>query len=365
MRSPAVCTSLRHLAISARMSVSNCSHSFYNRKMRPDIEISFVLVLGAVLSNGVMGSAAAQSSLPAHVEAFIEEMAQKHQFRHAELRRLFARVQPRPAVIRAMTAPRTARPWHEFRLANVTAARIEGGVRYWQQHAAIVARAAREYGVPEEVIVATIGIETHYGRVTGGFRILEALAMLAFQYPPRADFFRRELEEYLLLAREAGFAPLEVRGSYAGAIGIPQFMPSSYRKFAIDFDGDGKRDLVGTPADAIGSVANYYKAYGWRAGEVTAVQAEAGASAVAAAESEGIKPQTRIAEFRRRGVVPLSPVSDEAVAALFAVDADNGPRYWLGFNNFYVITRYNRSVNYALAVMELAGELRAAMNQQR
>ncbi len=322
------------------------------------------MVLGIVLLNSVAGTAAAQSGLPASVEAFIEEMSQKHQFHHAELRRLFARVQPRPAVIRAMTGPRTARPWHEFRLAHVNPARIEGGVRYWQQHAAIVARATRDYGVPEEVIVATIGIETHYGRVTGGFRVVEALAMLAFHYPPRADFFRRELEECLLLAREAGFDPLEIRGSYAGAIGIPQFLPSSYRKFAVDFDGDGKRDLMGTPADAIGSVANYYKAHGWRAGETTAVQAEASASVVAAAEAEGIKPQTRISEFRRRGVLPLSPVSEEAQAALFAVEADNGPRYWLGLNNFYVITRYNRSVNYALAVMELASELRAAMTQR-
>lgn len=327
--------------------------------------LALVLCVAFSIGIGITWPAAAQTPLQSEVESFIEGMVQKHQFRRGELRRLFSQVQPRPAVIRAMTAPRTARPWHEFRLSYINPPRIDGGIRFWQQHAGIVARATREYGVPEEVIVATIGIETLYGRVTGSFRVLDALTMLAFHYPPRADFFRRELEEYLLLTREAGFDPLAMRGSFAGAIGIPQFLPSSYRNFAVDFDGDGKRDLVGTPADAIGSVANYYKTFGWRAGEGTLVEAEANAGAVEAAMSGEIKPQTRIGELRRRGVLPLAPVSDEAEAALFVVEADDGPRYWLGLNNFYVITRYNRSVNYALAVLELARELRAAMRQQR
>jgi peptidoglycan lytic transglycosylase B len=311
-----------------------------------------------------MAQSTAQSFSQAEIRAFIDEMVQKHQFSPAELRRLFSEVQPRPAVIRAMMAPRTARPWHEFRLTYINAQRIDGGVRFWQQHAGVVARAAREYGVPEEIIVATIGVETLYGRVTGTFRVLDVLTMLAFQYPPRADFFRRELEEYLLLTREAGFDPLALRGSPAGAIGLPQFLPSSYRSFAVDFDGDGKRDLIGTPADAIGSVANYYRTFGWRTGEEAIVEAEANAGAVEAAKSGDIKPQIRVAELRRRGVVPLAPVSDEAEAAVLVVEAEDGPRYWLGLNNFYVVTRYNRSVNYALVVLELARELRAAMRQR-
>ena len=323
-----------------------------------------VLVAWVALSIGVTWPAAAQTALQPAVETFIDEMVQKHQFRRTELRQLFSQVQSRPAVIRAMMAPRTARPWHEFRLTYINPQRIDGGVRFWQQHAGVIARATREYGVPEEVIVATIGIETLYGRVTGNFKVLDALAMLAFQYPPRADFFRRELEEYLLLTREAGLDPLAIRGSTAGAIGIPQFLPSSYRSFAVDFDGDGKRDLLSTPADAIGSVANYYKAFGWRPGEETVVEAEANAGAVEAAMSRDIKPQTRVGELRRRGVVPLAQISDEVEAALFAVEAEDGTRYWLGLNNFYVITRYNRSVNYALAVLELARELRAAMRQR-
>jgi membrane-bound lytic murein transglycosylase B len=308
---------------------------------------------------GVASHSAAQPQLEPAVALFIDEMVGKHQFRRAELQRLFAKVQPRPSIIRAMTAPSTARPWHEFRGIYVNRVRIEAGVKFWRVHASAVERASREYGVPEEVIVATIGIETHYGRNTGNFRILEALSMLAFQYPPRAEFFRRELEEYLLLAREAGFDPMTVRGSYAGAIGIPQFLPSSYRAYAVDFDGDGIRDLIGTPADAIGSVANYYRKFGWRAGETVAVPAEASGSSVDTAKIGDIRPQTPVGELRRQGVVPLAAVGDETEAALFSVETESGPRYWLGLNNFYVITRYNRSINYALAVHELAQELRA------
>ena len=314
-----------------------------------------------LLSIGVAPRAAAQPALSPDVESFIDEMVQQHHFRRAWLRRLFARVQPRPAVIRAMTAPVTARPWYEFRDLYVNSDRIESGVKFWRRNADSLERAKREYGVPEDVIVATIGIESNYGRNTGTFKVLEALAMLAFGYPPRADFFHGELEAFLLLAREAGLDPLAVKGSYAGAIGIPQFLPSNYRDYAVDFDGDGKRDLVGTPADAIGSIANYYRKFGWREGEAAVVPADASGSVVDPAEWRGIKPETEIGELRRQGVVPLAPVSDAIEAALFAVESESGPRYWLGLNNFYVITRYNRSVNYALAVLELARELSAAM----
>jgi len=321
--------------------------------------------LGLILLAAAVTGSAAPAPLAPEVQAFIEDMAQRHEFSRAALQRLFVQVQARPAVVRAMSAPRTARPWYEFRVAHVTARRVEAGRRFWQQHAETLARASREYGVPEELIVATIGIESEYGRVTGGFRVLDALAMLAFQYPPRADFFRGELEQFLLLTRESGLDPLTVRGSYAGAIGIPQFLPSSYRSYAVDFNGDGRRDLAGTPADAIGSVANYYRSYGWRSGEPTAIPAEAGPGAVEAALTGDIRPRTPVAELRRRGVLPLAAVSDEAEAALIAVEAEDGTRYWLGLNNFYVITRYNRSVNYALAVMELARELKTAMAAAR
>jgi membrane-bound lytic murein transglycosylase B len=301
----------------------------------------------------------AQKTLAPEVETFIEQMAQKHRFETVALRRLFAQVQPRPDVIRQITAPLTALPWHEFRMRYLTESRINGGVQFWQEHAALLARATREFGVPEEIIVATIGIESIYGRTTGGVNVLEALAMLAFNYPPRAALFRSELEEYLLLAREAGFDVLRTRGSYAGALGIPQFMPSSYRRYARDFDGDGRRDLVNSTADAIGSVANYYKTFGWRPGAAIAVPTEVDPARAGALLEMGIKPQLKISELKRRGVTPAAAVDEEAQAALLVVEAESGPRYWLGLNNFHVITRYNRSVNYALAVHELAKELRA------
>lgn len=318
-----------------------------------------MLVVLAAVFFACATDALAQRALPPEIEAFVDEMVQKHQFERERLRRVFSQVRARPAVIRAISAPITARPWHEFRARYVNPGRITEGVRFWERNAPALARASAKFGVPEEIIVATIGIETRYGRNTGTFGVLEALATLAFHYPPRAELFRGELEQYLLLMREAGLNVLGTRGSYAGAMGIPQFLPSSYRQFALDFNGDGKRDLWNTAADAIGSVANYYQSFGWRAGGLIAVPAEVGESDVEAVIAAGIRPHLKMADLLQQGVTPLAPVAEDAEAALFMVESDHGPQFWLGLNNFYVITRYNRSVNYALAVYELARELRA------
>jgi membrane-bound lytic murein transglycosylase B len=311
----------------------------------------------------VAAPAAGQGQLAPEVEAFIQDMVQKHRFNAESLRKLFARVEPNPAVISAISAPLTELPWYQFRSRYVDAVRINGGIKFWQEHAETLARARRVFGVPEEIIVATIGVESIYGRNTGRFGVLEALTMLAFNYPPRAQRFRSELEQYLLLSREARLDVVRVKGSYAGAIGIPQFLPSSYRRYAVDFDGDGRRDLVGSPADAIGSVANYYKAHGWREGQIIAVPAAVDGNGVTALLELGIKPQLRVGELKQRGVLPAAPVDEEPKAALITAESETGPSYWLGLHNFYVITRYNRSVNYALAVDELARELRARFQQ--
>ncbi|MGH8649821.1 MAG: lytic murein transglycosylase B, partial [Burkholderiales bacterium] len=310
-------------------------------------------------------ASAATGQLAPEVEAFIQEMVQKHRFSDDSLRKLFARVEPNPAVISAISAPLTALPWYQFRSRYVDAVRINGGLKFWQEHAATLARARREFGVPEEVIVATIGVESIYGRNTGRFGVLEALTMLAFNYPPRAQRFRSELEHYLLLAREARFDAMRVKGSYAGAIGIPQFLPSSYRRYAVDFDGDGRRDLVNSVADAIGSVANYYRSHGWREGQIIAVPAEVDADGASALIELGIKPRLKVSEMLRRGVSLAAPVEEEPEVALITAESETGPSYWLGLHNFYVITRYNRSVNYAMVVYELARELRAAMQQEQ
>jgi membrane-bound lytic murein transglycosylase B len=325
--------------------------------------VSFRLVVLGVLGLALSAPAPAwgQRPLRPEIESFIDEMALKHAFDRPSLRRIFRQAQPRPAVIRAIATPGTARPWHEFRALYIEERRLAGGIEFWRQNAATLARARREYGVPEEIIVATIGVETVYGRNIGRFKVLEALSMLAFDYPPRAPLFRAELEEFLLLTRETGFDALATRGSYAGAMGIPQFLPSSYRKYAVDFDGDGRPDLWGSAADAIGSVANYYRAFGWHTGAATVVETQAAGDEVEGVLAEGIKPHARIADLRRRGIVPLVPVDEEALAAVVRVEAESGPQYWLGLQNFYVITRYNRSVNYALVVHELARELRARM----
>jgi membrane-bound lytic murein transglycosylase B len=258
-----------------------------------------------------------------------------------------------------MAAPATARPWHEFRRRTVDATRIEGGARFWLENTAALERASREFGVPEEIIVATIGIETLYGRNTGSFKVIDALSTLAFDYPPRAEYFKGELEHYLLLAREASLDATSVRGSYAGAIGVPQFMPSSYRKYGIDFDGDGKRDLSNSTADAIGSVANYYRSHGWKTGGPVTLSAEAGDADIGTLIAAGLKPHASVRELKARGLTLAGAADESAEAAVFSVETEAGTRVLLGFNNFYVITRYNRSVNYAMAVHELAQEIKA------
>jgi membrane-bound lytic murein transglycosylase B len=315
-------------------------------------------VLFLLVSLSVSGAAA---PLRPEIEEFIDEMAQKHGYPPVQLRRLLAGVQPRPSVIRAMSAPSTARPWYEFRRNAITPARIEGGVRFWQENRPALEKASREFGVPAEILVATIGIETVYGRNTGTIKVLDSLTTLAFDYPPRAEFFRGELEQYLLLAREGGIDAANTRGSYAGAIGLPQFMPSSYRRFAIDFDGDGRRDLVASRADAIGSVANYYRNHGWRDGEAVIAAAESGDADLGPLLAAGIKPHTPVAELREKGLVVADAFDEKALATVFSVETERGSKLYLGFNNFYVITRYNRSINYAMAVLELATELRMAI----
>ena len=315
------------------------------------------LVIGA---SPVAQASAASTEL----QSFVQEMVERHGFSRPALERLLRETRFLSSIIRAMDAPATALPWHEFRPRHVNEVRFEGGLRFWGEHAALLERAASEYRVPPEIIVATIGIETLFGRNTGRVNVLDALTTLAFGYPRRAAFFRGELEQFLLLARENGWAANGVRGSFAGAIGVPQFLPSSYRKYAIDFDGDGQRDLRGV-ADAIGSVANYYREFGWRMGEPVVIPADVGDSQIDPLLAAGIAPHLAVGEFRKRGVVPLEVVDDGALAALIVVQAETGPRHFLALNNFYVITRYNRSINYAMTVHELASTLRQLRGRAR
>jgi membrane-bound lytic murein transglycosylase B len=321
-------------------------------------------MLGLLALNGC---ASASTTVPVaplspEIEAFIGEMVNRHGFEQAELESTLRRAQFQPAIIKAISQPATSKPWYQFRPLLVSQQRVANGVAFWNSHAATLERARREFGIPEEIVAAVIGVETNYGVQSGRHRILDALATLAFNYPRRAGFFRAELEQYLLLSREQGMDVFSVRGSYAGAIGIPQFMPSSYRRYAIDFDSDGKADLSGSAADAIGSVANYLKSYGWEAGQIAVVPALVNGNGYREALFAGVKPFHTLSELRGLGAIPSGELPGNLPATLIELENVGGNEYWLAFNNFFVITRYNRSVNYAMSVLQLADEIRAARN---
>jgi len=295
----------------------------------------------------------------ADVQAFIREMTARHGFNAARLQTVFSRAHAQPSIIAAMSRPAEAKPWYAYRTIFVNPKRIQGGVAFWRTNAAALARAEQVHGVPPEIVVAIIGVETQYGGNMGKYRVLEALSTLAFDYPRRADYFRKELENFLLLTRAEGIDPLAPRGSYAGAMGYGQFMPSSFRSYAVDFDGDGHRDLWRNPRDAIGSVANYFKQHGWRTGEPVAIPAQVSGAAWPALVSRKLgRPQYSVASLQGRGVRPEGSVSGGQTAMLLELQGRDGPEYWLGFDNFYVITRYNHSQLYAMAVYQLAQEIR-------
>jgi membrane-bound lytic murein transglycosylase B len=290
------------------------------------------------------------------IPAFIDEMVVKHHFKREELVRVFERAQYQQAVIDAISSPSTLKPWPEYRANFVNDARIIAGLRFWKKNAGIVRRAEESFGVPQEIIVALIGVETFYGQQAGKFRTMDALTTLAFAYPPRADFFRSEMEQYLLLAREQDFDLLAVRGSYAGALGMSQFMPSSYRKYAVDFNGNGKTDLLNDRADAIGSAANYLSKFGWSKNGPVALRAKADADACAG-DASGSRS---VAAWAAAGVTLAKPFASDKPARLLDFTVPDGKEFWLAFGNFDVIMTYNTSSFYAMSIVQLAEALRQA-----
>jgi len=298
--------------------------------------------------------------------AFVSEMTQRHGFDPAALAALMDRARYRQDIIDAIRRPYEGKPWADYRPIFLTQARIVGGVAFWEAQADALRRAEQEYGVPPEVIVAIIGVETSYGGNLGKHRVLDALSTLGFTYPPRAEFFRGELEQFLLLTRDEAIDPLRVTGSYAGAVGKPQFIPSSYREFAVDFDGDGRRDLWHSDADVIGSVANYLQGHGWRAGGEVALPAtladgtvEALAAAgVEVAEKRPVKPETGAARLTTAGVATPAPLAHDVAVTLLRLDGPDD-EYWVALENFYALTRYNHSNLYAMAVYQLGREIKA------
>ncbi|HEX6733504.1 MAG TPA: lytic murein transglycosylase B [Azonexus sp.] len=298
---------------------------------------------------------------PAVVD-FARDLEQRHGFNSAELLGQFAQTRPNARVLQLIQPPSSPqqRSWERYRPRFLNDRRIDGGARFWQDNLTTLVRARAFYGVPEEIVVAIIGVETEYGRNTGGFSVLEALATLAFHYPRRAEFFRTELEQFLLLARENRLDPLAVKGSFAGAIGIPQFMPGSQRRYGIDFDGDQRVDLSGSVEDAIGSVARFLEQHGWQAGQPIAVPASVPGAPDPALIEAGIRPSLPVSQLRNQGIIAAA--DPQAVVTLVdLVSPGKATEYWLGFDNFYVITRYNRSSFYAMSVFQLAEAIRQRM----
>ncbi len=319
--------------------------------------LSLTFIITASLS---LQAALASVAKRDDVKTFIQSMEDKHGFKSSELTELFEQVEVRKDIIDLMNRPAEGKPWHEYRPIFVTARRIRGGVEFWDENSEILERAEQEYGVPPEIITAIIGVETRYGGYIGKHRVIDALTTLGFDYPKRARFFIKELEHFLLLMRDEAKDPLTPVGSYAGAMGIPQFIPSSYRHYAVDFDNDGKRDLWGNRADVIGSVASYFQRHGWQPGQPVASRVRVEGDGYANLLKAGIKPKYKLSHLKKNGVIVNDGFADDVQVALLKYETKSGPEYWIGLQNFYTITRYNHSKRYAMAVYQLAMAIRDA-----
>jgi len=326
------------------------------RSAAPTMRIPTLTLLLMSLLLTVTTVLAEPTAYAAGRRAFIDHMVAAHGLDRAEVTALMADARFEQRIIDAMNHPFEARPWHAYRSLFLTDERIAGGVAFWNENADLLRRAEAAYGVPAGIIVAIIGIETNYGGRLGDYRALDALSTLGFAYPRRADFFRRELGEFLLLAREEQVDPRTALGSYAGALGKPQFIPSSYRAYAVDFDGDGRRDLWDSNADVIGSVGNYLAQHRWRRGAPIAAPAHLsrGRPGVEIGGGRPLRPNTSVAALRAAGVDVAAELPGSATAALIELAGADGPEYWVTLDNFYAITRYNHSNLYALAVLQLS-----------
>ena len=291
-----------------------------------------------------------------NVQAFIDYQVKHNGFSRNELLSFFDNVAYKGNIINIMDRPGTSNPWYKFREGNAGAAKISGGQRFYQQNRQVIDQVARQYGVPAEIIVAIIGIETNYGRNTGSFRVADALATLAFEYPRRSEFFQKELNELLLMSREEREDPLSFTGSYAGAMGLPQFMPSSYRKWAVDADGDSHRNIWGSIPDVAASVANYMKAHGWQSGGKVVVPVSLSITPeLQAVIDEKTELKYSVGQLRKMGVTPMQEIADHERAILFRLETSPGVyEYFIGLHNFYTIWQYNHSRMYVTAVRDIA-----------
>lgn len=288
------------------------------------------------------------------INHFVTEMETKHQFDRKTLEILFSKVERKQSILDAISRPaERSKSWGEYRDIFLTTKRIKAGVEFWQQNQKVLAKAEEQYGIPAEIIVAIIGVETFYGRQAGRFRVMDALSTLGFEYPKRGPFFRKELVNFLLMTREQGLEPLALKGSYAGAMGYPQFIPSSFRNFAIDFNDDSKVDIWNNSTDAIGSVANYFKAHGWKSDKPVLAVAKVSGKNYRQALQKKLEPEQTISQLKSLGWKFSTPVVNNTKARAIELTGKQGLEHWVTLPNFYVITRYNHSTLYAMAVYQL------------
>jgi len=319
-------------------------------------QLTTLLITSVLLSSAALANTDEQ--------AFIDKMVKEHQFDAAEISSLLNQAKKQQSIIDAMSRPAEKRlNWGQYRKIFITDKRIKGGMKFWKENQAILEQAEKTYGVPAQIITAIVGVETYYGRITGKYSVLDSLYTLGFHYPPRAKFFRSELEEFLQLAREEGVSPTEPLGSYAGAMGRPQFISSSFRAYAVDFDKDGKRDIWENNADVIGSVANYFKRHGWKAGEPVAQLVTGAKKGFDEEIKAGYKPSLDVKSLIDKGIILGSSLDKDAKVALLEMESDDGNEYWVASPNFYAITRYNHSPLYAMAVFQLSEAIRQRMGR--
>ncbi len=298
-------------------------------------------------------------------EAFIDQMVNRHDFKKTYLTDLLDKAERKAHIIKVMSRPPSkAKPWYQYRQNFINEARINGGVKFWRKNAKTLKRAEATYAVPPEIIVAIIGVETRYGQNKGNYRVLDALSTLAFYYSRRADFFRDELEHYLLLTRDEKLNPLKQKGSYAGAMGIGQFMPSSFRRYAVDFDDDSQRNIWTNNVDAIGSIAYYFHRHGWQAGQAVIEATQIRPNAIDNLLTLKFKPQYTLRQLKQKGLLYHGNEPNATLGMFIDLETELGTTYWLGFKNYYVITRYNRSKRYAMAVYSLAQEIANRYNNK-
>ena len=318
------------------------------------------LLAGVTLCFLSVASALAIDLDQPEVEAFIDSMVEQHDFDREEIRDTLGAAEVKQSILDAIARPaEKTKSWAEYRKIFITPERIQAGAQFWADNEDALRQVSESTGVPMEMLVGIIGVETYFGRITGSFRVLDALSTLAFSYPPRAKFFRRELEEYLLLVREEGMQATDATGSYAGAMGRPQFMPSSYRAYAVDATGDGKRDIWNDWTDVAGSIANYFLEHGWKPGKDVAAQASLGGDwqGPLPEPRNTLKPSETVASLSRKGVMFVTDLPGDSKSELLTYEGADGLEHWVGFHNFFVITRYNRNVMYALAVHQLGQEI--------